>query len=270
MGSSLGLCRCDRRGDGQFERGDGRGPHRWPRGQFWESHFPELSYFTLFAPMAVVLLFGRPGFLEGSEHAAKMFESKKMDVYALGGNHPCLRCASSCLSNLCCYLIDPELCLLHRCDEPGRADRLHESRGSRACRLFCDRGLYDRYPGDEVSRGVCGQSLLGDRGGAGALLILAFLSLRAAGIYFLLITMADCHVRLGPDLPLGIPLREGITGLSAYPRPDLGLPWNLLDPVYFYYFILVFFIICFVLIFTFWSGLPSGGRWWGSGTAKRG
>ena len=85
----------------------------------------------------------------------------------------------------------------------------------------------------------------------GASAILAFLFLRAAGIYFLLITMAVAMCVWGL-IYRWVSLTGGDNGIMDIPRPHLGLPWNLLDPVYFYYFVLVFFIICFVLL------LPSG------------
>ncbi len=83
---------------------------------------------------------------------------------------------------------------------------------------------------------------------AGSSAILAFLFLRAAGIYFLLITLAVAMCIWGL-IYRWVSLTGGDNGIMDIPRPKLGLPWNLLDPVYFYYFVLVFFIICFVLLY---------------------
>ena len=143
-------------------------------------------------------------------------------------------------------------------------------KGPRAWCLFCDRGLYVRHPGDQSDHVGFGASLFAAIGmAAAASAMVGLLFLRAAGIYFLLITLAVAMCIWGL-IYRWVSLTGGDNGIMDIPRPKLGLPWNLLDPVYFYYFVLVFFITCFVLIFTFWSGLPSGGRWWGSGTANRG
>ena len=81
-------------------------------------------------------------------------------------------------------------------------------------------------------------------------LIFGLLVAHASGVYFLIITLA-----LGMTL-WGLAFRwvnmtGGDNGISGIPRPDLGLPISLKDPLTFYYFILVFFLICFLLMTIF-------------------
>jgi branched-chain amino acid transport system permease protein len=81
-------------------------------------------------------------------------------------------------------------------------------------------------------------------------LIFGLLVAHASGVYFLIITLA-----LGMTL-WGLAFRwvnmtGGDNGISGIPRPDLGLPISLKDSLTFYYFILVFFLICLVLMTIF-------------------
>ncbi|MGA2957533.1 MAG: branched-chain amino acid ABC transporter permease [Thermodesulfobacteriota bacterium] len=81
--------------------------------------------------------------------------------------------------------------------------------------------------------------------GIGALF--GFLVAHASGVYFLIITLA-----LGMTL-WGLAFRwvtmtGGDNGISGIPRPDIGLPISLKDPLTFYYFILAFFLISLILM----------------------
>ena len=80
--------------------------------------------------------------------------------------------------------------------------------------------------------------------------IFGFLVAHASGVYFLIITLA-----LGMTLwGLGfrwVTMTGGDNGISGIPRPDLGLPLSLKDPLTFYYFILVFFLACLLLMTLF-------------------
>ena len=78
-------------------------------------------------------------------------------------------------------------------------------------------------------------------------MIFGLLVAHATGVYFLIITLA-----LGMTL-WGLAFRwvtmtGGDNGISGIPRPDIGLPISLKDPLTFYYFILVFFLICLILM----------------------
>lgn len=82
---------------------------------------------------------------------------------------------------------------------------------------------------------------------AGISLIFGFLVAHATGVYFLIITLA-----LGMTL-WGLAFRwvsmtGGDNGISGIVRPDIGLPISLKDPLTFYYFILVFFLLSLILM----------------------
>ena len=78
-------------------------------------------------------------------------------------------------------------------------------------------------------------------------MIFGLLVAHATGVYFLIITLA-----LGMTLwGLGfrwVNMTGGDNGISGIPRPDIGLPISLKDPLTFYYVILIFFLICLVLM----------------------
>lgn len=78
-------------------------------------------------------------------------------------------------------------------------------------------------------------------------MIFGLLVAHATGVYFLIITLA-----LGMTL-WGLAFRwvtmtGGDNGISGIPRPDLGLPISLKDPLTFYYVILIFFLIALILM----------------------
>ena len=82
---------------------------------------------------------------------------------------------------------------------------------------------------------------------AGISTIFGLLVAHATGVYFLIITLA-----LGMTL-WGLAFRwvsmtGGDNGISGIARPDIGLPLSLKDPLTFYYFILVFFLVSLVLM----------------------
>lgn len=83
---------------------------------------------------------------------------------------------------------------------------------------------------------------------AGSSALVGFLPLRATGIYFLMITLAIAMCVWGLAYRWAS-LTGGDNGITGIPRPDLGLPWSMSDPVYFYYLILTVFIVCTVLLF---------------------
>jgi branched-chain amino acid transport system permease protein len=77
--------------------------------------------------------------------------------------------------------------------------------------------------------------------------IFGLVALRATGVYFLMITLALGMVVWG----LGhrwVTMTQGDNGISAIPRPDLGLPWSLAHSVPFYYFALAGFFISFWIL----------------------
>jgi branched-chain amino acid transport system permease protein len=78
-------------------------------------------------------------------------------------------------------------------------------------------------------------------------MIFGLLVAHATGVYFLIITLA-----LGMTL-WGLAFRwvtmtGGDNGISGIPRPDLGLPISLKDPLTYYYVILIFFLIALILM----------------------
>ena len=93
--------------------------------------------------------------------------------------------------------------------------------------------------------GLCLLSGVGLASGASALL--GLLALRAAGVYFLMITLAIAMCIWGLTFQW-VDMTGGENGISGIPRPDLGFSVNLLDNVNFHYFILIFFVFSLVLI----------------------
>jgi len=83
---------------------------------------------------------------------------------------------------------------------------------------------------------------------AGSTALLGILALRAAGIYFLMITLAIAMCVWGLAYRW-VSITGGDNGITGIPRPDLGLPWDMSQPIPFYYFIVFFFIACFILLY---------------------
>src|SRR5262245_16712744 len=77
--------------------------------------------------------------------------------------------------------------------------------------------------------------------------IFGLVALRATGVYFLMITLALGMVVWGLA-HRWVTMTQGDNGISAIPRPDLGLPWSLALSIPFYYFALAGFLIAFWIL----------------------
>jgi branched-chain amino acid transport system permease protein len=78
-------------------------------------------------------------------------------------------------------------------------------------------------------------------------MIFGLLVAHATGVYFLIITLALGMVLWGLAFRW-VGVTRGDNGISGIPRPDLGLPISLKDPLTFYYVILIFFLVCLILM----------------------
>lgn len=81
-------------------------------------------------------------------------------------------------------------------------------------------------------------------------MIFGLLVAHATGVYFLIITLALGMVLWGLAFRW-VTMTGGDNGISGIPRPDLGLPISLKDPLTYYYVILVFFLVSLVLMAIF-------------------
>src|SRR5262245_1828282 len=77
--------------------------------------------------------------------------------------------------------------------------------------------------------------------------IFGLVALRATGVYFLMITLALGMVVWGLA-HRWVTMTQGDNGISAIPRPDLGLPWSLAHSIPFYYFAFAGFLITFWIL----------------------
>jgi branched-chain amino acid transport system permease protein len=80
--------------------------------------------------------------------------------------------------------------------------------------------------------------------------IFGLLVAHASGVYFLIITLALGMVLWGLAFRW-VSMTGGDNGISGIPRPDIGLPVSLNDPLTFYYLILVFFLASLILMAVF-------------------
>jgi branched-chain amino acid transport system permease protein len=83
---------------------------------------------------------------------------------------------------------------------------------------------------------------------AGSTALLAILALRATGIYFLMITLAIAMCVWGLAYRW-VSMTGGDSGITGIPMPDLGLPWDIGQPMPFFYFTVFFFIVCLILFY---------------------
>ena len=72
----------------------------------------------------------------------------------------------------------------------------------------------------------------------------------ATGVYFLMITLALGMVIWGLAFRW-VTMTGGDNGIAGIPRPDLGIPISLDDPIVFYYAVLIVFLVALFLLYIF-------------------
>jgi len=80
--------------------------------------------------------------------------------------------------------------------------------------------------------------------------IFGLLVAHAGGVYFLMITLALGMVIWGLAFRW-VTMTGGDNGIAGIPRPDLGIPISLDDPISFYYLVLVVFLLVLFLLYIF-------------------
>jgi len=80
--------------------------------------------------------------------------------------------------------------------------------------------------------------------------IFGLLVARTVGVYFLMITLALGMVIWGLAFRW-VSMTGGDNGIAGIPRPELGIPVSLDDPIVFYYAVLLVFLISFLLLYVF-------------------
>jgi len=79
--------------------------------------------------------------------------------------------------------------------------------------------------------------------------VFGLIAIRATGTYFLMITLALGMVVWGLAFRW-VSLTKGDNGISGVPRPDWGLPWNLNNPLPFFYFVLIVSAVVWLVLGT--------------------
>jgi branched-chain amino acid transport system permease protein len=79
--------------------------------------------------------------------------------------------------------------------------------------------------------------------------LFGIIALRAAGIYFLLVTFALGQMLFALAWNVKWLSSPGMNGITGIPLPDLGIPGFRLGRTSFYYMVLIFFIISFLLLY---------------------
>jgi len=82
--------------------------------------------------------------------------------------------------------------------------------------------------------------------------VIGYFTLRVSGVYFLLVTMAFGEM-LSVIAQKWYTVTGGIDGLAGIPRPDFGfdMNWSSNPAMKMYYIVLIFFVICYYLIYRF-------------------
>jgi branched-chain amino acid transport system permease protein len=80
--------------------------------------------------------------------------------------------------------------------------------------------------------------------------IFGLLLAHTGGVYFLMITLALGMVIWGLAFRW-VTMTGGDNGIAGIPRPELGLPVSLWDPVVFYYFTFIVFLVSLLLLYLF-------------------
>jgi branched-chain amino acid transport system permease protein len=79
-------------------------------------------------------------------------------------------------------------------------------------------------------------------------LAFGFISLRVSGTYFLLLTFALAQLLYSIAWSVPWLNSTGIQGIANVPLADLGIPGHAWTPATYYYFVLLIFAICYVLL----------------------
>jgi branched-chain amino acid transport system permease protein len=77
--------------------------------------------------------------------------------------------------------------------------------------------------------------------------VFGLLAIRAAGTYFLMITLALGMVVWGLAFRW-VSMTKGDNGIAGIPRPELGLPWSLWSPLPFFYLALAALVLAWALL----------------------
>jgi branched-chain amino acid transport system permease protein len=77
--------------------------------------------------------------------------------------------------------------------------------------------------------------------------LFGLIAIRATGTYFLMITLALGMVVWGLAFRW-VSMTKGDNGISGVPRPEVGLPWSLWEPLPFFYFSLVAMLLAWALL----------------------
>jgi branched-chain amino acid transport system permease protein len=80
--------------------------------------------------------------------------------------------------------------------------------------------------------------------------IFGLLLAHTSGVYFLMITLALGMVIWGLAFRW-VTMTGGDNGIAGIPRPDLGIPISLDEPIFFYYAVLIVFLIAFFCLYVF-------------------
>jgi branched-chain amino acid transport system permease protein len=78
--------------------------------------------------------------------------------------------------------------------------------------------------------------------------VFGFIALRVSGLYFLMVTFALGQL-LFAVVWQWFHMTGGAFGLKGIPPPNLGIPWLTFNDTSLYYFVLLFFIICYFLLY---------------------
>lgn len=80
--------------------------------------------------------------------------------------------------------------------------------------------------------------------------VFGLLVAHAAGVYFLMITLALGMVIWGLAFRW-VTMTGGDNGIAGIPRPDIGIPISLDDPIVFYYLVFIVFLVVLFLLYLF-------------------
>jgi len=79
--------------------------------------------------------------------------------------------------------------------------------------------------------------------------IFGFIAMRVTGFYFIFITFALGQLLFSVAYKWPWLWSVGVEGIVGIPRPDIGLSWFTWSSLSFYYFVVLAFIICFIILY---------------------
>jgi branched-chain amino acid transport system permease protein len=231
---------------------------------FGKAYFPDFALFTVYLAMIIILLFRPYGLLGRSQWEGAVMKTQPRDQRAPGKQvrrSSLIRYGIYVLIGAACILLPPFISAYGR--TMIAKVLIYGIFALSLNLLFGYAGLFSLGHAAFFGVGAYTAAILMARCGiesfwlvmVGSLLsvtlcaaFFGIISLKVARIYFLLVTLAVGQLLYSVAIKWRS-VTGGSDGIVAIPYPNIGIPWFTMASTSFYYFVFIFFVICFFLLY---------------------